>query len=105
MDYIQIITHLFKENLLEINFTLGSIFIFLLIIYIDKLLQASSRKNNINFDLSDSDTSINSDKKESLSEFERGLKSLQKALDDNILTNEEYEKFKMDLIVKYKKIN
>lgn len=103
MDYIQIITHLFKENLLAINFTLGSIFIFLLIIYIDQLIQTGSNKNKINFDLSDDKTDKTLDKKESLSEFDRGLKSLQEALDDNILTNEEYEKFKADLITKYNK--
>ena len=35
-------------------------------------------------------------------ELNRGLESLQRALDDNILTDDEYEKLKTDLIDKYR---
>ena len=73
-------------NVTAIFFIAGSIFIFVLILFIDKLIQNSSLppKNSLTKD-----------------ELNRALESLQGALEDNILTNEEYEKLKQEQINKY----
>ncbi len=82
------------SNLIKIYFILGSICAFLFIFYTDKLIQKNTQKNKINLD------QLSEDDKEM--ELNRGLESLQRALDDNILTDDEYEKLKTDLIDKYR---
>ena len=75
-----------QKNLIKIYFSVGSISLLLLILYIDKLIQdISTNKANLNED-----------------EFKRGIKSLQMALNDNILTAEEYEQYSEELKNKYK---
>jgi hypothetical protein len=82
------------SNLTKVYFILGSICTFLFIFYTDKLIQKNTQKNKINLDqLSENNKEV---------ELNRGLESLQRALDDNILTDDEYEKIKADLISKYR---
>jgi len=86
------LTNYLISNLIKVYFILGSICTFLFIFYIDKLIQKNTQKNKINLDqLSDNNKEV---------ELNRGLESLQRALDDNILTDDEYEKIKADLISK-----
>ena len=91
------IQNLIKENIVGICFVVGSVVLFLLIICIDQYINRRSNK----FNLDRTDNAISLDEKISLQELERGLKSLQTALDDNVLTDEEYEKLKSELINKY----
>jgi hypothetical protein len=88
---------LIKENIVGICFILGSVVLFLLIMYLDRYINNQSKKFNLN----SIDNAISMNKKISLQELERGLKSLQAALDDNVLNDEEYEKLKSELIKKY----
>ena len=82
------------SNLIKIYFILGSVCAFLFILFIDKLIQKNAQKNKFNSDkLSEDNNEV---------ELNRGLESLQRAFDDDILTDDEYEKIKADLISKYR---
>jgi hypothetical protein len=82
------------SNLIKIYFILGSVCAFLFILFIDKLIQKNAQKNKFNSDkLSEDNNEV---------ELNRGLESLQRAFDDDILTDDEYEKLKADLIDKYR---
>jgi hypothetical protein len=82
------------SNLIKIYFILGSVCAFLFILFIDKLIQKNAQKNKFNSDkLSEDNNEV---------ELNRGLESLQRAFDDDILTDDEYEKLKADLIGKYR---
>lgn len=82
------------SNLIKIYFILGSVCAILFILFIDKLIQKNAQKNKFNSDkLSEDNNEV---------ELNRGLESLQRAFDDDILTDDEYEKLKADLIGKYR---
>ena len=87
-----LILDFFVVNQIAIFFSLGSILIYFLIIFVDKLIQNKSKKKSVNFT---SDQSI--------SEVDKGISSLDQALHDKIINEEEYEKFKSDLINKEQK--
>ena len=87
-----LILDFFVVNQIAIFFSLGSILIYFLIIFVDKLIQNKSKKKSVNFT---SDQSI--------SEVDKGISSLDQALHDKIINEEEYEKFKSDLMNKEQK--
>lgn len=85
---------------MKIYFILGSIGIYFLILFLDKYFQGLISKNQIKSSIIQevNPSKIHNSQQD---ELEIGLKSLQSALDDNILTNEEYEKLKQEHIDRY----
>jgi hypothetical protein len=77
-------------NQVAIYFALGSVAIYLLILFIDGLLQKKPEKKSINLT-------------EHESEISRGIASLDQAFQDKIISQEEYDQFKSDLINKEQK--
>ncbi len=74
-------------NQIAIFFALGSIAVFFMIILIDKLLQKKSIKPSL--------SNIQDE-----AEISKGIASLDRALQDKVINEEEYEKFKNELINK-----
>jgi hypothetical protein len=74
-------------NQIAIFFALGSIAVFFMIIFIDKLMQKKSIKHSL--------SNIQDE-----AEISKGIASVDRALQDKVINEEEYEKFKNDLINK-----
>ena len=77
-----------KPHLVQIYFALGSLGLFLLVLFLDRVLQKFFVKSRL-------------DLTEPQDELTRGLQSLNQALEDSVITDEEYEKFSAELINKY----
>lgn len=101
MPYFDTTVDFIRANLVAIYFSLSAFFLFLLILFIDSRLQKSHSKNKADIKSRLSDEPAKDIKRDQSSEFEKGMKSLQRALDDNILTDEEFAKFEQELKDKY----
>ena len=77
-----------KPHLVQIYFALGSLGVFFLVLFLDRVLQKFFVKSRL-------------DLTEPQDELTRGLQSLNQALEDSVITDEEYEKFSAELINKY----
>ena len=93
-----------EKHQIAFYFASGSLFIFLLIMFIDQQIQSFFKANpkevvedrfssEIDHDIQNSEHDAG--------EIAKGLKSLKKALEDNVINDEEFEKFKEDLIKKH----